>query len=172
LAITGIQPSTSSVDRNLVVDANGVLKTSISSSSNVTGYLTSNIPLRNTVVTRVIAHNVLIDSNTEYNNTTGIFIPKESGVYEYEIGLNVTTVNDNRLVVGFQTVSNNSWIARNNFPTYTTPTYLYSKGVVVLTAGISYAFAAATNSSGTIESISTGSTGSGIGTFLSIKRLN
>ena len=177
----GVVVSSSAFDRPLVIDGTGVVKTSLTFSSNFKGYLSTNFTFTTPVINKIIVQVEQVDISGEYNNTTGLFTPLSSGVYEYEVCLTVsnTGANNNwgdandRTAFGLVNNTTGLWVARWNADRQVDPRTFIAKGVASLTAGTSYYFgvASATSGGGVIVSNPTGSTGLGIGTYFSIQRL-
>lgn len=176
LRVEGVKPSTAVTDKTLVIDTNGVVKTALNSQSVFGGYLLANTTY-NFTVTKIIVTNEIIDMGSEYNTTTGVFTPTVSGVYEYE--LNVTCNNSGftagaaRGIIGFVNATTNQWVGRNNFEANTDDRTFYNKGVASLVAGQGYYFGIASpfGATGNVVANPTGSSGTGIGTYFSVKKI-
>jgi hypothetical protein len=182
LRIEGVQASSVSTDKNLVIDANGVVKTSASSSSSFSGYISANFSNTTTgTIEKIIVDNEQVDFANEYNTTTGLFTPAASGTYVFEIQITasqagaINTYGDvgDACVVGLVDGTTNTWVGRFNFEGAASNRSYYSKGIVTVTGGQSYYFGLASAASGvaTIVANPSGGTGSGIGTYFSISKL-
>ncbi|MTK54135.1 hypothetical protein [Paludibacter sp.] len=185
LRLEGLQESTNTNDRNLVVNSSGEVKISIPSSSGFSGYMNispNNVTFNGGGINKITVGTALMDIAGEYNTSSGIFTPVNSGIYVFEMmitysgnGYNTHDIygdGDNRAVFGF--ASGGNWIARFNFESSIDPRANFCKGVVNLTAGQQYYFGIVNSSystNGTITTYSSGSTGSGIGTYFSIQRI-
>jgi hypothetical protein len=183
LRLQGVQLSTSGTDKGLVLDANGVVKTKISDQSYFVGYLSSDfsVPFSGTIL-KMIVQTVQLDASNEYNATTGLFTPLTSGLYEYEITATLVAVTapttyadmatGNYNILGFVNAATNSWVGRFNVQSPQTTRAYFVKGVASLTAGTSYFFGISANANNTIVTANpTGSTGTGIGTYFSVRRI-
>lgn len=186
LRLQGVKASSSNGDKTLVIDANGVVKTALSDQSNFAGFMTSDlfVPAAHGSLPKITIQTKLVDKANEYNTGTGIFTPTTSGVYEYEIEVTVnvpsaptqyaSTINlaVQRGVIGLANASANQWVGRFNFQSPQDDRSYYAKGVANLVAGTPYYFAiGVANASCNIVANPTGLSGSGIGTYFSIKRV-
>ena len=184
LRLEGVQASASSNDKALVIDATGVVKTALDDQSQFVGHMTTDraISSENGAITKIISQTELIDKGNEYNTTTGLFTPLVSGIYEYEIEVTVnapaapTTYGEiggsARGVIGFVNNATNLWVGRFNFQNSRDDRSTYAKGVANLVAGQSYYYGIGLSGiAGTVVANPTGATGSGIGTYFSIKRI-
>ena len=181
LRIEGLQASSSTADKVLVADATGVIKTAISSSSNFAGYLNANLTTSGTTINKVTVQTELYDAGTEYTTSTGYFNPAVSGTYEYEIEVTVSNssatssdygTSTDKCMVGLVNASG-SFVSYQTFENSVDPRSYFFKGIVTLTAGTNYYFGIQNPTGSTvINYYPTGSTGSGIGTYFSIQRIN
>lgn len=186
LRLQGVQNTTDTNTSSLVLDANGVVKTSFLQRTKFGGYINSNFtmtqPAAGTSIGKIIIDNEQIDLEDEYDTTTGFFTPITSGVYTWEFAMsyNATGATDadygtvaDRMVIGIASNATSQWVSRANVEAVTDTRYFLAKGIVSLVAGQSYYFgvAAAANKSVTLIATPTGGTGSGIGTYFSFTRL-
>ncbi len=182
----GVQNTNATNVSSLVIDPSGVVKTSFLQRIKFGGYITTNFsmsqPSTGNSIAKVIIDNEQIDLENEYDTSTGLFTPLETGVYIWEFATSYFGTNavDNdfgvsaeRAVIGVASNSTNLWVARANIENSTDTRYFLAKGIVTLTAGTSYYFglAAPVNKSMTLVASPTGATGSGIGTYFSFTRL-
>ena len=182
LRLEGVQTSTSTSDKTLVIDTNGVLKTAINSNSYVSGYLSTNLTANSVGINKIIMQTELLDFGNEYNTTTGLFTPTSSGTYIYEMLLTTSHSGaigtpgsqTNNLIFGMANNSTGQWISRYQQEATVADRSYFVKAILFLTAGVSYYFGIAAQivPGVLINSNPSGFTGSGIGTFFSISRLN
>jgi hypothetical protein len=181
LRAEGVVNSTSSSDKILVIDNTGVVKTALASESNFSGVLSTDFVCTATVtIEKIIVQNELLDLGNEYNSSTGLFTPVSSGIYVFELEISASALVEGsgppfRNAMGLVSASTNQWVGRFNFGATTDVRSFYCKGIANLIAGQSYYFGVSSSQDGdvvTITSNPTGYTGSGIGTFFSIQRLN
>jgi hypothetical protein len=182
LRLQGLQTSSSVADKILVADANGVIKTAISSSSNVAGYLNANLTTSGTSINKVIMQTELYDAASEYNSTTGYFVPTVTGSYQIEIEVTVSnssaTSSDygsstDKTLIGLVNNTTGSFVGYHTIENSIDSRSYFVKSVVSLTAGTSYYFGIQASVGSTVINYNpTGSTGSGIGTYFNIARIN
>ena len=182
LKLQGLQISSSVADKIIVADATGVLKTAISSSSNVAGYLNANFTSSGTSINKLIVQTELYDAASEYDNTTGFFTPTVTGTYQFEVEITIANASANasdygtstdKSMIGLVNNSTSAFIAYHNFENAVDPRSYFFKGIVSLTAGTNYYFGLQTpTGTNLIYYYPTGATGSGIGTYFSIQRIN
>ncbi|MCJ7934496.1 MAG: hypothetical protein MUW56_12870 [Chryseobacterium sp.] len=182
LRIEGTQVSTSSGDKVLTIDPNGVVKTSLISSSNFAGYISADTTATNpsgSVIQIISVTNELLDANNEYASGTG-FVPSSSGVYTFELTLTISSptavsteygTDIDRTVIGI--VSNGLWVGRFHVEASVDPRTYTVKGIFQATAGSTYNFALAAPTGKTVTVLyqTSGLTGSGLGTFFGITRV-
>ncbi len=181
LRIEGLQTSTSATDNLLSATSTQVVNKSILGASYFIGHITSDFSSTTTnSILKIISQNEVLDLGNEYNSSTGIFSPVSSGTYIYEIELNAvssslatndygSSPNPTRNVMGFVDNSTNKWIGRFNYELPNHTRSYYCKGVVNLTAGSSYYFGVAFNSTTLISAYPATSVP---GTRFSIRRIN
>lgn len=183
LRIQGVQVSTSSTDKGLAIDANGVIKIQLNDQSSFSGYTSINVAIAPTI-TKVIMNTKLVDKGNEYNTSTGVFTPLTSGIYVYEMQINIVSAdgisaNDSSYgsgagdqgIMGFVDASTSKWIGRLQFEIPNANRSYFSKGVTQLTAGVGYYFALAGGMATTLVANSTGTSGTGISNYFSIQRI-
>lgn len=189
LRLEGVQETADVNTYALVLDNNGVVKTSFLQRTKFGGYINNDFVMNQssagTTIAKVIVDNEQLDLEGEYDTTTGLFTPVSSGVYTWEFAMTyhnaggtsspvdgeVGTSND-RGVIGIVD-STGKWISRAAYEAISDQRFFLAKGVVSLVAGQSYYFGAAAPTSKrlTILANPTGSTGSGIGTYFDFTRL-
>jgi hypothetical protein len=182
IRIEGIQKSSSVNDKVLVTDATGVLKTAISSSSSIAGYLNANFTTSGTSINKIIVQTVLYDASNEYNSSTGFFVPTVTGTYQFEVEITISNSSANgsdygtstdKSLIGMVNNTTGAFIDYHNFENAIDPRSYFFKGIISLTAGTSYYFGIQTpTGTNLIYYFPTGGTGSGIGTYFSIQRIN
>ncbi|WP_123868121.1 hypothetical protein [Chryseobacterium lactis] len=118
----------------------------------------------------------VIDNENRYsgNGSSNTFQVSADGVYKVIMNMQLSTTNNTYPVVGIWDNTTNLWVARvndvfaaptNGFQTYTLMTSLF------LAAGKDYSFRAANTVAYTIKALSSGATGSGPVSEVSVKRL-
>lgn len=173
--------SSSTNDKTVVADGDGVLKLSLPEAKGIMrGYLSENFstPAGTGTIHRIIGWNVIDNPNADFNSSTGEFIAPITGLYKVTISI---TLIENELapnpvanfVLGVVDNATNKWITRFSLPksyvtvdgdTGNSVTFI---GLVQLTAGASCSFGC--SGSATLISIASGNTGSGIGSFFEIQ---
>ncbi|MEY2828503.1 MAG: hypothetical protein RIQ33_361 [Bacteroidota bacterium] len=182
LRLQGLQTSSSVADKILVADANGVIKTAISSSSNVAGYLNANLTTSGTTINKIIVQTELYDAASEYSTSTGYFVPTVTGAYQFEIEVTVSnssaTSSDygsstDKTLIGVVNNTTGSFVGYHTIENSIDTRSYFVKSIVSLTAGTSYYFGIQASVGSTVISYNpTGATGSGIGTYFNITRIN
>ena len=119
----------------------------------------------------------LIDNESQYsaNNTSNLFRVTNDGVYKVMMNMQIQTTNNTQPVIGIWDNSTNLWVARVN-DLFTPPTNTGLQTYTLLTAvemfsGRDYSFRAANTSGFTIKALSSGATGAGPVSEVSIRRL-
>ncbi|WP_312553767.1 hypothetical protein [Empedobacter brevis] len=120
---------------------------------------------------------VIIDNNQVYsaNNTTNSFQVIEDGVYMVTMNMQLTVTNSNSLpVIGIWDDQANRWVARVNdafnAPNNDLQTYTLITSISML-SGRNYSFRTVNTDDFTIKALSSGTTGSGPISQVSIRRL-
>jgi hypothetical protein len=191
LRLEGLQESTNSSDRGLVVTSTGEVKISAPSSSDFSGYISADVSVGSSI-TKITVDTELMDVSGEYDTSTGLFTPQSDGAYIFEMEISYKSPyyrnlyygsdnsgggpgsGNNRAVFGFVSSATSSWVSRFNFESSVDSRVNYCKGVVNLKSGQQYYFGIVSSSysnTGTIEANTTGATGSGIGTYFRIQRI-
>ncbi|WP_123912028.1 hypothetical protein [Chryseobacterium shigense] len=121
--------------------------------------------------------NVIIDNQNNYFSSarTNLFTVKADGIYEVIMNVQLSTDNGKSPVIGIWDSTTNSWVAMVNdyftAPTGHFQTYTLITSIPMLASG-RYSFRVAPDGAGTtIRYLSSGSTGSGPVTQMSVKRL-
>lgn len=129
-----------------------------------------------TAVTIGNLNNEIVDNENLYtaSATTNSFKVSADGVYQITMNGQLSTTNLTSPVIGIWDDTNNNWVARvNDLYTATTgslQTYTLLTSITML-ASNTYSFRIANTASITIKNLSSGSTGSGPITQMSLKRL-
>ncbi|MGG7469956.1 hypothetical protein ACVVIH_02515 [Chryseobacterium arthrosphaerae] len=130
-----------------------------------------------TIATRIgNLNDEIIDNESKYsgNATTNTFQVSEDGVYKVIMNMQISTTNNTSPVIGIWDDTTNLWVARvndvfiapnNGLQTYTLLTS------ISLYAGRNYSFRSVNTSAYTIRAYSSGTTGSGPVSEVSVKRL-
>ncbi|WP_123912026.1 hypothetical protein [Chryseobacterium shigense] len=120
----------------------------------------------------------IVDNENRYsgNDITNSFTISADGVYQVDMNMQLTTNNGNRPVIGIWDDSENKWVARVNddftAPSGNLQTYTLLTSIPML-ASHTYSFRIANRQAAntTIKYLSSGATGSGPITQISVKRL-
>ncbi|WP_418122795.1 hypothetical protein ACNFU2_19830 [Chryseobacterium sp. PTM-20240506] len=129
-----------------------------------------------TAVTIGNLNNEIVDNENLYTGsaTTNTFKVSADGVYQITMNGQLSTTNGTSPVIGIWDDTNNNWVARvNDLYTATTgslQTYTLLTSIPMLTSN-TYSFRIVNTASITIKHLSSGSTGSGPITQMSLKRL-
>ncbi|MDN3692458.1 hypothetical protein QWZ06_09320 [Chryseobacterium tructae] len=121
-------------------------------------------------------NNEIVDNENLYtgSGTTNSFKISADGVYQITINAQLSTTNGTYPTIGIWDNTNTKWVARVNdqfaAPTGGLQTYTLLTSIPMLAANI-YSFRIANTSSVTIRHLSSGTTGSGPITQMSLKRL-
>ncbi|UKB78333.1 hypothetical protein [Chryseobacterium sp. MEBOG07] len=109
---------------------NGVLKTSLSSNSAFSGYISTTTPpitSSTTVISKIPVNTELVDSSNEFNLSNNTFTPASSGIYEIELQINVQSAaltlgqSLNTAPCGLVDQSSGLYITRWQYPENTLP---------------------------------------------------
>ncbi|KPH14209.1 hypothetical protein [Chryseobacterium sp. ERMR1:04] len=121
-------------------------------------------------------NNKIVDNENLYtaSTTTNSFKVSADGVYQVTMNAQLSTTNATSPVIGIWNDTNSTWVARvNDLFTATTgslQTYTLLTSIPMLAAN-TYSFRLANTASITMKQLSSGSTGSGPVTQMSLKRL-
>lgn len=92
LRLQEVQVSTSSTDKGLAIDANGVVKIQLNDQSSFSGYTGINVAIV-PAITKVIMNTKLVDKGNEYNTSIGVFTPLTSNIYVYEMQVKIVSAD-------------------------------------------------------------------------------
>lgn len=182
LRIRNVTQSTSTDDSNLVVDGNGLMKTSLVSATLLRGYLNADFVATNGSNISKVNNFKLVDGNPSLiNSQTGVFTPDVSGIYAIASTLTLIetdTITAPNIVCGIVDDATGKWILRYSIPkqglqymgTKSSAGVTYTfKGAATLTKGMEYSFGITQNVK--IIARPSGLSGDGLGTYLSVQLL-
>lgn len=181
LKVGKVDISISTDNDNLVIDTNGVIKRSILSSSFFRGYLSSDFTTESeSKVYKIDTFAEIDQSNNDFDKTNNYFTPAVTGLYNIVMttSISATESSNNQtinVVLGLADVETNKWVMRFSIPRsfieaigLNSSTGLANSfsGAVSLTAGKQYYFGVTQQLA--LIANSSGSTGSGVGSYFSI----
>lgn len=167
-------------DKIIVADSDGVLKRSLFGIKGIMrGYLSQNFssPASSDSIYRITSWDVIDNPNVDFNSSTGVFVAPITGLYKVTISItlldNVASPNTSaNFAFGFVDDVVDKWVSVFSLPTsyvtvLDTGNAASFSRVIRLTSGGSYYFAC--SGGATLLSITSGNTGSGIGSFFEIQ---
>lgn len=180
LRVREVTPSTSTKDLHLVIDENGLVKTSLIGATLLRGYIDQDFIAGTDVAIYKVNNFKVIDGDlSQIDAVNGIFTPKVTGLYSIESTLTLTPTQDlsgiKNIVCGVVDNATGKWIMR-----YSIPKQIIAYMGVNSIAGIAFSFTGNVKlikdmqySFGITEKVKiiakpTGTSGDGMGTYLSV----